>query len=235
VSGRDSHLYLGDCREVLPRLPAGSVDLVVTDPPYNIASDHAVTMVGDRLLTTAQAWGAWDRYSAADYRALLEGVFRQLHRLLRAGGQVYWWCGSRGIGDTIEAAEGVGFRFRAKLVAVKARPQPAWRQGNWRSAYEECLYFSKGAPTPFHFLGQRQMRNAWLLPHEYKASTHPTEKRPAMIAPLIRVSSRRGEVVLDPFLGSGTTAVVARAMGRRFIGIEREGSYLEMARRRLAA
>jgi len=119
-------------------------------------------------------------------------------------------------------------------VAVKARPQPSWRANNWRSAYEECLYFSKGPAAPFHFLGQRQMRNVLELPYEPKASQYPTEKRPAMIAPLIRASSRRGEVVLDPFLGSGTTAVVARALGRRFVGIEREPAYFNMARRRLA-
>lgn len=226
---------MGDCREVLPQLAAGSVDLVVTDPPYNIASPYSVTMSGQRLISTAEAWGAWDSYSDEDYRALLAVVFAGLARVLRTGGQVYWWSGARYLSDAIAAAEAAGFRYRAKLVAVKARPQPAWRRSNWRSAYEECLYFSKGPAAPFHFLGQRRMSNVLMLPYEAKRSRHPTEKRPAMIAPLIEVSSRRGDVVLDPFLGSGTTAVVARSLGRRFIGIEREREYFEMARRRLLA
>jgi site-specific DNA-methyltransferase (adenine-specific) len=230
-----NRLYRADCRRALRALVAGSVDLVVTDPPYNIASDHALTMSAGRLVTTAEAWGAWDRYSDRAYRALLDDVFRSLFRALRAGGQVYWWTGTRYISVAIELAEAAGFRFRAKLVAVKARPQPSWSEGNYRSAYEDCLYFSKGVPRPFHFLGQRQMKNVLALPYERKTTEHPTEKRPAMIAPLIRVSSDRGDVVLDPFLGSGTTAVVARALGRRFIGIERDPDYFRMARRRLGA
>lgn len=227
-------LYHGDCREVLPRLPAGSVDLVVTDPPYNIASPYALTRAGGRVMTTAEAWGTWDTFTDQAYRLLLADVFRELARLLRPGGQVYCWIGSRSITTAIEVAEAAGLRYRAKLVAVKARPQPSWRENNFRSAYEECLYFAKGRAVPFHFRGQRFMRNVLELPYEPKASAHPTEKRPAMIAPLIRASSNPGEVVLDPFLGSGTTAVVARALGRHYVGIERDRGYLAMARRRLA-
>jgi len=211
------------------------VDLVVTDPPYNIASDHALTRHGGRVMTTAEAWGAWDQYEDQEYRQLLADLFRELHRVLRTGGQVYCWIGSRYISVAIAAAEQAGFRYRAKLVAVKARPQPSWTKGNFRSAYEECLYFSKGRPWPFHFQGQWRMKNVLLLPYEPKQSDHPTEKRPAMIAPLIRISSNPGDLVLDPFLGSGTTAVVARELGRDYLGIERDAQYLAMARQRLGA
>lgn len=227
-------LVLGDCREILGGLPAGSVDLVVTDPPYNIASRHALTWHDGRVMTTAEAWGAWDTFAPADYRRLLADVFRELHRVLRAGGQLYCWIGSRYASTAIELAEAAGFRYRAKLVAVKARPQPSYSEGNYRSCYEEAIYCSKGQPWPFHFSGQREMKNVLLLPYEPKASEHPTEKRPAMLAPLIRASSDPGDLVLDPFLGSGTTAVVARRLGRAYLGIERDPRYLAMARQRLA-
>ena len=126
-----------------------------------------------------------------------------------------------------------GFRYRAKLVAVKAWPQLSWTEGNYRSCYEEAIYCSKGRPWPFHFSGQHAMKNVLLLPYEPKASQQPTEKRPAMLVPLFRASSSPGQLVLDPFLGSGTTAVVARALGRDYLGIESDPRYLAMAERRL--
>src|SRR5690349_5475194 len=135
MTGGLNRLYRADCRRALRALVAGSVDLVVTDPPYNIASDHALTMSAGRLVTTAEAWGAWDRYSDRGYRTLLDDVFRSLFRVLRGGGQLYWWTGTRYISVAIELGEAAGFRFRAKLVAVKARPQPSWSEGNYRSAY----------------------------------------------------------------------------------------------------
>ena len=76
-------LCQGDFRDDLPRFPAGSVDLVVTDPPYGIASDHALTRAGGRVMTTREAWGAWDQYSEAEYRRLLARLFAELVRILR--------------------------------------------------------------------------------------------------------------------------------------------------------
>jgi DNA modification methylase len=219
---------------VLRGIPSEAVDLVITDPPYNIASDRSLTRHQGRVVTTAEAWGAWDTYSEADYQKLLAGLMAELYRVLRQGGQLYIYLAARYLSDAVRLAEAVGFRYRAKIVALKARPQPSWTGHNYRSSYEECLYFSKGRPWPFHFLGQSAMHNVLRLPYEPKASEHPTEKRPAMIEPLIRVSSDPGQLVLDPFLGSGTTAVVAKSLGRHYLGIERQAEYLEMARQRLA-
>lgn len=230
-----NRIFKGDCLTLMRQLPGGAVDLIVTDPPYNIASDHALTMNNGRLMTTAEAWGAWDQYDDRTYRRFVAALLREFFRLLRPGGQLYVWLGSRYLGSAIDSGEAAGFRYRAKLVAVKARPQPSWTEGNWRSCYEECLYFSKGRPWPFHFDGQARMKNVLSLPYEPKESEHPTEKRPSMIAPLIEASSNPGDLVLDPFLGSGTTAVVARQLGRDYLGIEREESYLAMARERLRA
>jgi len=226
-------LLFGDSRDLLARVPAGTVDLVVTDPPYNIASSRALTMSRGRVVTTAEAWGSWDTFTDSEYHELLGWLFTESFRVLRAGGQVYVWVGARWVSDAIRVAEGAGFRFRAKLVAVKDRPQFNWTRGNWRSAYEECVYFSKGTPRPFHFRGQDAMRNVLTVPAVPKESEHPTEKKRAMLEPLIRASSDRGELVLDPFAGSGSTGVVAQQLGRRYVLIERELRYWLMARERL--
>lgn len=84
-----------------------------------------------------------------------------------------------------------------------ARPQPSWTEGNFRSRYEEAICCSRGRLWRFHFSGQHRMKNVLLLPYEPNVTEHPTEKRPAMLAPLIRASSSPGELVLDPFAGSG--------------------------------
>lgn len=227
-------LHEGDFRTVLGRLPGGFADLVVTDPPYNIASPYALTHADGRLVTTAQAWGRWDQYTPEAYRALLADLFRLVARALRPGGQVYCWLAARYLSDAIRAGEAAGLRYRAKLVSVKARPQPSATGDNWASAYEECLYFAKGRAWPFHAPAAGRL-NVLTPPYERKASGHPTEKRPGMIAPLIQASSNPGHVVLDPFLGSGTTAVVARSLGRRYVGIERDPDYFAMAKQRLRA
>ena len=167
-------LLHGDCRKLLPEVPAGIVDLVVTDPPYNIASPYALTRSNGRVMTTAEAWGPWDQYREDDYRQLLADVFRQLYRVLRPAGQAYCWIGSRYVSTAIALAGDAGFRFRAKIVAVKSRPQPSLTLDNWRSAYEEALYFSKGRPRPFHFSSQARMLNVLYPPYERKATKHPT-------------------------------------------------------------
>ncbi len=225
-----NQLILGDSRDVLPRLPGESVDLVVTDPPYNIASGRALTRHRGRVVSTSEAWGQWDEYTDPEYRALLGWLFAECHRLLRAGGQMYVWLGARWVSEAMHLAELAGFRYRAKLVAVKARVLPCVRRDNWTSAYEEALYLSKGRPRPFHF---REQTNALLLPVERKRSSHPTEKRPAMLSPLIEASSDAGDVVLDPFAGSGSTGVVAQALDRRYVLVERDVRYWRMARERL--
>jgi DNA modification methylase len=163
----------------------------------------------------------------------LRDVLTELHRVLRPGGQLYVWMGTQYLGAVLTIARQVGFRSRAKLVAVKARPQPSWRRQNFRSCYEECLCFSKGRPVPFHFTNQEAMGNVFTPPFEPKASAHPTEKRPAMLQPLIEASSNPGDLVLDPFLGSGSTAVVAASLGRDYLGFEQNARYLAMARARL--
>ena len=226
-------LLFGDSRDLLARVPAGTADMILTDPPYNIASSRALTMSKGRVVTTAEAWGAWDTFTEAEYHKLLGWLFGESFRLLRRGGQAYVWLGARWVSDAIRVAEEAGFRFRAKLVAVKERPQFNWTCGNWRSAYEECLYFSKGTPRPFHFRSQEAMRNVLPVPAARKESEHPTEKRRAMLEPLIRASSDRGELVLDPFAGSGSTGVVARQLGRRYLLVERQLDYWLMARARL--
>lgn len=98
----------------------------------------------------------------------------------------------------------------------------------------QMVHPSPGPGTHWALLaGQGEMTNVRMVPYEPRRTGHPTEKRPAMIAPLIEVCSDPGQLVLDPFLGSGTTAAVARALGRDYLGIEREPRYLAMARERL--
>ena len=224
-------LYLGDCLEVLPRLGPGSVDLVVTDPPYAISVEGSISRgpAGDRTLDFFDG----DRNWASMRRTVLDCAVL-IGRLLRPAASVYWWCGHRLFGALVDHYEYHGWSQRP-LVWYKPSAPPNMPGAGWSSALELCLYAYQPGRTWTHRVNAPKNVIVWNHPAHLCPGKvgHPTQKPCAVIEPLIRASSLAGDLVLDPFAGSGTTLVVARALGRRAIGIELEERYAEMAAKRL--
>lgn len=223
----DCTLYLGDCRDILPTLD--KVDAVVTDPPYSIsvAGSTQVRKDGSRRLDFFAGDDDWQAMTA-----LVLDVWQQCLRLIPASGSAYAYCGHRQFGQIVDAAEAMGFQTRF-IVWTKPCPPPAMKGNGYRAAAELCVY-AYGAGRTFEGVQVPSVIVADTFRHGQPGKVdHPTQKPVGTIHPLVENSTRLGDLVLDPFMGSGTTGVVCAGLGRSFIGIEREATYFDIACRRI--
>jgi site-specific DNA-methyltransferase (adenine-specific) len=225
----DCRLILGDCREVLPGL--GRVDAVVTDPPYSVSlpgSSGSFTRLNKKG-TRSLSFFAGD----TDWPAMTAAVVERIGMACDLGAlSVYCWCGHRQFGPLTEMLEGRGYSTRF-LVWRKKCPAPAPPRSGWQSGAELCLY---GYKAGRHF--SDGMFNNVLDADSYRFGQpgkvdHPTQKPLPTIEPLIKASTLPGQVVLDCFLGSGTTGVACANLSRSFIGIEIDPGYFDIACRRI--
>jgi len=198
----------GDCLKVMPRLQAGSVDLIVTDPPYLVSYR---SRDGRELPNDVNGW--W-----------VEPAYEEMYRVLKSDAFCISFYGWTRAEEFILAWKRAGFRPVAHLVWAKDYPSQS-RVVRYR--HESAFVLAKGNPQPRVILDD-------VLPWTYTGNRlHPTQKPLEAIAPLIEAYSLPGDLVLDPFCGSGTTLVAARKLGRASIGIELASRYADAARRRL--
>ena len=226
-------IHLLDAIEGLKRLPDESVDLIVTDPPYNIASRNRHTIRGNKLMTTAESFGSWDVMHPFDHEILILQLISQAFRVLKRGGSLYLFTGRHENGYYVRKAVERGFTYRNQIAIVKTPAMVSVFKNSWRNGFDVCMFLTKGRVGAFHFPGHAEAVNVYQHAIQSKHSKHPTEKPLGLIKRLVSVSSNPGDLVVDPFMGSGTTAVAARALGRRFLGFELNPEYIMMAEERL--
>ena len=240
----------GDCIEELKKLPDRSVDLVFADPPYNLQ------LGGDLLRPDNSKVDAvddhWDQFeSFAAYDAFTKAWMAECKRVLKDDGAL-WVIGSYHnifrVGVTLQD---LGFWILNDIVWRKSNPMPNFRGTRFTNAHETLIWCAKDGRARYTFNYQSmkalnddlQMRSDWTLPlctgdERLKDANgdkaHPTQKPEALLHRVIMASTKPGDVILDPFFGTGTTGAVARRLGRKFIGIEREESYAKVAEARIA-
>ncbi len=244
-------IIVGDCVEALGRLPEASVDLVFADPPYNLQLNSELLRPDNSRVDGVD--DDWDKFgSFAAYDAFTRGWLQACRRVLKPSGSL-WVIGSYHnifrVGATLQD---LGFWMLNDVIWRKVNPMPNFRGRRFTNAHETLIWASTGPKARYTFnygsmkaLNEDlQMRSDWLFPicsgaerlkQDCGRKTHPTQKPEALLHRVILASSHAGDVVLDPFLGSGTTAVAAKRLGRSFIGIEREAAYAQAAEARLAA
>lgn len=227
-------IELRDALDGLRSLPDESVDLILTDPPYNVASANKLTVRHGVLMSTKEAWGAWDMYEPAAYDEMIEKIIAECFRVLKPGGALYMYTAREDNGHFVRRAVANGFTYRNQLALIRKCPLPSMAKRNWRSAFELCLYVTKGKPRTFNFLSQPECVNIYSYHATHKQTDHPTEKPLEIIRRIVEVSSNAGDLVVDPFMGSGTTAVAAKQTGRHYLGFDTNAEYVKMARKRLA-
>jgi modification methylase len=246
-----NRILSGDCRVELQRVPDASVDLVFADPPYNLQLQGDLLRPDQSKVDAVD--DAWDKFASfADYDGFTREWLTQCRRALKPDGAI-WVIGSyHNIFRVGAILQDLGFWILNDVIWVKSNPMPNFRGKRFTNAHETLIWAARGpqARPTFNYdamkalNGDLQMRSDWLLPLCTGAERlkngdgdklHPTQKPEALINRVLLASSNPGDIVLDPFFGTGTTGVAAKRLGRAFIGIERDQNYVDAAMRRIAA
>ncbi len=248
-----NQILTGDCIEVMRGIPDASVDAVFADAPYNLQLG-AKTLYRPEDQTAARAVrDAWDAFdSPAAYDEFTRAWLTECKRILKPDGAM-WVIGSyHNIFRVGAILQDLGFWILNDIVWVKTNPMPNFRGTRFTNAHETLIWATPRKTGKYTFNyetmkklnGGKQMRSDWdinicLGEERVKGpdgkSLHNTQKPLDLLRRVILASTNAGDIILDPFLGSGTTAAAARELGRTFIGIEREESYVSAARARVDA
>jgi modification methylase len=243
-----NQILLGDCVEQMAALSAASIDLIFADPPYNLQLQNELRRPNNTKVRGVQE--AWDRFDDfAAYDEFTRAWLTACRRVLKPNGTI-WVIGSyHNIHRVGVILQDLNYWLLNSVVWVKTNPTPNFRGVRFTNAHETLLWAQKekGAAYTFNHHAMKsinegkQMRSDWNFPissgrERIRANgeaAHPTQKPEALLYRVLMSSSRPGDVVLDPFFGTGTTGAVARRLHRNWIGIERDKTYAKIARRRI--
>ncbi|NNU15125.1 site-specific DNA-methyltransferase [Parvularcula sp. ZS-1/3] len=231
------------------KLPDGSVDLVFADPPYNLQLKDGLTRPDQSKVDGVH--DEWDQFASFEaYDAFIREWLTEARRVLKKDGAI-WVIGSyHNIFRLGTAIQDLGFWVQNDIVWVKSNPMPNFRGTRFTNAHETLIWAgkSKASRPKFNYHSLKaanedvQMRSDWTFPlctggerlKQDGAKLHPTQKPEALLHRIITATTDPGDVILDPFFGTGTTGAVAKKLGRHFIGIERDMSYIPAAAKRIA-
>ncbi|MEM7425372.1 MAG: DNA methyltransferase [Pseudomonadota bacterium] len=252
IEAFENRILKGDCLTELDKLPAKSVDLVFADPPYNLQLEGDLKRPDNSEVDAVD--DHWDQFeSFAAYDAFTAKWLKACRRVLKDDGAL-WVIGSyHNIFRVGAILQDLGFWILNDVVWRKTNPMPNFRGKRFTNAHETMIWAAKSADQKrytfnYHAMKELneglQMRSDWLLPicnggerlkDDGGQKVHPTQKPESLLHRVILSSSEPGDVILDPFFGTGTTGVVAKKLGRKWIGIEREPAYIKAAEDRLRA
>ena len=241
-------IYLADCFKVLPKIPSDSIDLVFADPPYNISKKKGLGWKYSKHITMQEEW---DMFSKDDYFQFNMQWITEALRTLKHGGSL-WICGSfhniYQVGFILQHYNDV--KINNSIVWFKPNAQPNITCRMFTESTEHLIWAAKNGNKKWKFNYEatkkihdtlnpenKQTRNVWAIPltpkSEKWAGIHPTQKPIELLRRIILACTDKGDTVLDPFLGSGTTSVVAKMLERNSIGIEKEKKYEKIINKRL--
>ena len=246
-----SRIIEGDCIEALASLPTGSADLVFADPPYNLQLGGELLRPNNtRVDGVNHDWDKFDDF--ATYDRFSRAWLKECRRVLKPDGAI-WVIGSyHNIFRLGAALQDLGFWLMNDVVWLKTNPMPNFKGTRFTNAHETLIWASRSQasrPTFNYdslkaFNDDLQMRSDWLIPicsgperlrDDGGRKAHPTQKPEALLRRVIMATTKPGDLVLDPFFGTGTTGAAAKSLGRRYLGIERDADYVAAAQERLAA
>ncbi|HSU49546.1 MAG TPA: site-specific DNA-methyltransferase [Segetibacter sp.] len=243
-------IVLGDCIELLKQIPDNSVDLIFADPPYNLQLNADLYRPNQTKVDAVD--DEWDKFdSKEDYDIFCKKWLSECHRILKNTGSI-WVIGTyHNIFRVGSIMQDLHFWLLNDIVWIKTNPMPNFKGTRFNNAHETLIWAtkSKSSKYTFHYHSMKvmnddlQMRSDWQIPiclgsERIKVNgqkAHSTQKPEELLYRIILSTSNVNDIVLDPFSGSGTTAAVAKRLGRQFIGLEREAFYVEVANQRLSA
>ncbi len=238
-------VLLGEAVRIMRMLPSNAIDCVFADPPYNLQLRGELRRPDDSLVDGVD--DDWDRFEDfAAYDAFTREWLGECRRLLRKDGTI-WVIGTyHNIFRIGAILQELGFWILNDVIWRKSNPMPNFRGRRLTNAHETMIWATRQRDSRYRFNYQAmkalnddiQMRSDWLIPlctgperlrNEHGLKLHPTQKPEALLHRILLASTIADDIVLDPFLGTGTTAVVAKRLGRHYIGIERHPAYVEAA------
>ncbi len=244
-------LLIGDCVSELSKIDANSVDVIFADPPYNLQLSGQLLRPNNTPVNGVD--DNWDKFSNfAEYDQFTRNWLIAARRVLKETGTIWVMGTYHNIHRIGTILQDIGFWMLNDVIWRKTNPMPNFRGRRFTNAQETLIWCAKSADSKrytFNYEAMKslndelQMRSDWLIPvcggserlkvNGHKA--HPTQKPEILIQRILVACSNPGDVVLDPFLGSGTTAVVAKSLNRQWIGIEKEKNYTRLAISRINA
>lgn len=243
-----NQIYQGDCIELLKKVPDNSVDLIFADPPYNLQLNSDLFRPNQTKVDGVN--DLWDKFeSKEEYDKFTYLWLNECHRVLKNTGTI-WVIGSyHNIFRVGTILQNIGFWILNDIIWVKTNPMPNFKGTRFNNAHETLIWASKSQSSKytFHYHSMKvmnddlQMRSDWLIPicqgdERIKVDgqkAHSTQKPAELLFRIIISSSNPGQIVLDPFTGSGTTPAVAKRLGRNFIGFEKEPFYVKIGQERI--
>ena len=245
-----NRVLVGDCLEELGKLPTASVDLVFADPPYNLQLERDLLRPNNTKVDGVD--DDWDKFSSfADYDRFSRAWLGECRRILKPDGAI-WVIGSyHNIFRLGSALQDLGFWMQNDVIWRKVNPMPNFRGKRFTNAHETLIWAGRDQKSrvTFNYEAMKalnddiQMRSDWLFPicsgpERLKdgegRKAHPTQKPEALLHRLMLATTNPGDLVLDPFFGTGTTGAVAKRLGRRWLGIERDQTYAAAAEKRIS-
>lgn len=254
---KEEHIYEGDCISILNQtINPGSVNLTFADPPYNL-SGKGLSLKGNK---TGGDWymvnESWDKMSDADYLIFTREWLSGCHRVLTDNGAIYVSCTYHNIAEIMTTLRKLNFKIRNVITWQKTNPMPSITRRTFTHSSEFIIWATKGIKWVFNYEeikninpdrqkmngNKKQMRDVWSIPSvqgrerikgDDGRASHPTQKPMEILRRIIIASSHEGDLILDPFMGSGTTAVVSEKLRRRWIGVEKEPKYIKVAEKRI--
>ena len=244
-----NEILLGDSLELLASLPDRSVDMVFADPPYNLQLSGELRRPNDsRVDGVEEDWDKFDGFMS--YDRFTWKWLDECRRVLKDDGTL-WVIGSYHniyrVGATLQD---LGYWILNDVVWVKTNPMPNFRGRRFTNAHETLIWCARSAASKYTFNYEAmkalnddlQMRSDWVMPictgqerlkNADGAKAHPTQKPEALLHRAILAATNPGDIVLDPFFGTGTTGAVAKKLGRKYLGLEQDPDYFRVARKRL--
>jgi len=244
-------ILLGECVEILRQLPEQSIDLIFADPPYNLQLEGSLSRPNQTLVDAVD--DDWDKFSSFEvYDRFTRDWLAAARRVMKPSATIFVIGSYHNIFRVGAIMQDLGFWILNDIIWRKANPMPNFRGRRFTNAHETMIWATRSAEAKSYTFNYEalkagnddlQLRSDWFLPLCTGAErlkdpsgrkVHPTQKPEALIARILLSASNPGDLVLDPFFGTGTTGAVAKRLGRHFIGIERDRGYAQAAHTRIA-
>lgn len=238
IYNKDSYIVNGDCLEVLKTIPDESVDCILTDPPYNLGLFmHNRNTNLAKMRDNQFAYAGWDNIEYEEWCSNMREFLKECSRILKPKGTLISFMSIIKVESFIRFAEEVGFYYKTTGIWHKKNPMPRNMNLQFVNSTESWVYFiNRGTSGTFHNNGKvvHDYLESSVTPlSEKKHGKHPTQKPLSIMKQLINLTTNEGDIVLDPFMGSGSSCVAAALLNRNFIGIELNEAYFDITSKRL--